>query len=174
MNVGIFGTSRPREGEAVYEEARRVGRLVARRGGRVVCGGYAGVMEAACRGAAEVGGVSLGVTLAARPGANRWVTRVLPEPDLASRLTRLRDESDAWIFLPRGLGTMLELVWMGESVGKGDVRPRPLVLLGDFWRRTVETMEGEVAGSGAEALARCLCWAETPEEAIALAFGENP
>jgi predicted Rossmann-fold nucleotide-binding protein len=150
-----------------------VGRAIARSKARVVCGGYGGVMEAACRGAAEAGGGSLGVTLEARPGANGWVTRVAPEPDLAARLKRLRDESDAWIFLPRGLGTMLELVWMAESVVKGDVRPRPLVLLGDFWRKTVETIESEAAGPGAEALASCVRWAETPEEAAALAFGES-
>lgn len=44
-----------------YEEAREVGRLVARRGGVVVCGGLRGVMEAAARGASEVGGTAIGV-----------------------------------------------------------------------------------------------------------------
>jgi uncharacterized protein (TIGR00725 family) len=48
------------EGE-LYELAREVGRLVAGRGGVVVCGGLGGVMEAAARGAAEAGGVALGV-----------------------------------------------------------------------------------------------------------------
>jgi hypothetical protein len=48
-------------------------------------------------------------------------------------------EANAWIFLPRGLGTMLELVWMAESVVKADAAPRPFVLLGDFWRPTIET-----------------------------------
>ncbi|MGH9398933.1 MAG: Rossmann fold nucleotide-binding protein, partial [Thermoanaerobaculia bacterium] len=67
MNIGVFGSSLPREGEAAYEEAREIGQLVARRGGRVVCGGYGGVMEAACRGAAEAGGSSLGVVLADHP-----------------------------------------------------------------------------------------------------------
>ena len=90
MNIGVFGSSLPREGEAAYEEARQIGRLVASRGGRVVCGGYGGVMEAACRGAAEEGGSSLGVILEGKSGANAWVTRVSPEPDLAARLRRLR------------------------------------------------------------------------------------
>ncbi|MGH9400468.1 MAG: LOG family protein, partial [Thermoanaerobaculia bacterium] len=132
MNVGVFGSSLPREGEASYEEAREIGQLVARRGGRVVCGGYGGVMEAACRGAAEAGGPSLGVILADRPDANRWVTHVSPEADLSARLKRLRDASDAWIFLPRGLGTMLELIWVAESVVKGDARPCPFILLSDY------------------------------------------
>lgn len=45
----------------LYELAREVGRLVASRGGTVVCGGLSGVMEAAARGATEEGGVAIGV-----------------------------------------------------------------------------------------------------------------
>ena len=45
----------------LYEKAREVGRLVAGRGGTVVCGGRSGVMEAAARGAAEAGGVAIGI-----------------------------------------------------------------------------------------------------------------
>ena len=42
-------------------KAREVGRLVAERGGIVVCGGLSGVMEAAARGAPEEGGVAIGI-----------------------------------------------------------------------------------------------------------------
>jgi uncharacterized protein (TIGR00725 family) len=45
----------------LYERAREVGRLVAKRGGVVVCGGLSGVMEAAARGAAEAGGTAIGI-----------------------------------------------------------------------------------------------------------------
>ena len=45
----------------LYEKAREVGRLVAERGGTLVCGGRSGVMEAAARGAAETGGVAIGI-----------------------------------------------------------------------------------------------------------------
>lgn len=48
-------------GEALYEGAREVGRLVAERGGIVVCGGLGGVMEAAARGATEAGGAAIGI-----------------------------------------------------------------------------------------------------------------
>jgi uncharacterized protein (TIGR00725 family) len=44
-----------------YEKAREVGRLVAERGGTVVCGGRSGVMEAAARGATEAGGTAIGI-----------------------------------------------------------------------------------------------------------------
>lgn len=45
----------------LYEQAREVGRLVAERGGIVVCGGLSGVMEAAARGATEAGGTAMGI-----------------------------------------------------------------------------------------------------------------
>ena len=44
-----------------YEQAREIGRLVAERGGIVVCGGLSGVMEAAARGATEAGGTAIGL-----------------------------------------------------------------------------------------------------------------
>ena len=128
-------------------------------------------MEAVCRGAAEAGGSSLGVILEAHPAANRFVTRVSPEKDSASRLKRLRDASDAWIFLPRGLGTMLELVFMAESVVKGVTSPRPFVLLGDFWRATVEKAIAEASRlTGAQALRSRFSVCVTPEEAVEKAF----
>ena len=45
----------------LYEKAREVGRLIAERGGTVVCGGRSGVMEAAARGATEAGGTAIGI-----------------------------------------------------------------------------------------------------------------
>ena len=173
ISIGIFGSSRPGEGEPAYEEARSLGRAIAKRKGRVVCGGYGGVMEAACRGAADEGGDSVGIVYEGG-SANPWVAEAIPVRDLAERLRQLRDRSEAWIFLPRGLGTMLELVWIGESVVKGMAPERPLILLGDFWRSTVDRMISEAAGPGRDALIRSIRWAKTPEEAAGLAFGESP
>ena len=170
LSIGVFGSSLPREGSAAYEEAREVGREIGRRGGRVVCGGYGGCMEAACRGAVEAGGTSLGVLIEGRSDGNAWLTERSREPDLAARLRRLRNASNAWIFLPHGLGTMLEIVWIAESVVKGDVEPRPFILLGDFWRSTVETAFAEASNpSGAALLRVCLRFAATPSGAVALA-----
>jgi uncharacterized protein (TIGR00725 family) len=45
----------------LYKKAREIGRLVAERGGTVVCGGRSGVMEAVARGATEAGGTAIGI-----------------------------------------------------------------------------------------------------------------
>ena len=171
MNVAVLGSSLPADGEPAYEEARELGRQIARHRARVVCGGYGGIMEAACRGAAEEGGASIGVVLAGRGEPNRFVTETVVAADLAERLRRLRDLAGAWIVLPRGLGTMLELVWIAESIVKADVDPRPLVLLGDFWAPIVETALREASRSaGAAALRSSLRRCASPGEAVAAAL----
>jgi uncharacterized protein (TIGR00725 family) len=54
--------------------AEEVGRLLAEAGATIVCGGRGGVMEAACRGAKEVGGTTVGILPGTDRGeANRWV-----------------------------------------------------------------------------------------------------
>lgn len=54
--------------------AEEVGRELARRGAIVVCGGLAGVMEAACRGAKSAGGTTIGILPGNDPAsANPWV-----------------------------------------------------------------------------------------------------
>lgn len=137
-----------------------------------MCGGYGGVMEAVCRGAAEGGGRSLGIVLAGSGEPNRWVTEAVSVRDLGERLARLRDACDGWIFLPRGLGTMLELVWMAESVVKGNASPRPLVLLGDFWRPILELAVAESSRpSGAAVLRESIRRCSSASEAVRLAAG---
>ena len=126
-------------------------------------------MEAACRGAADDGGSSLGVVYEGS-SPNRWVDEIVRVGDLAERLRQLRDRSEAWIFLPRGLGTMLELAWIAESVVKANVPARPLVLLGEFWRAAVEQMISEASGPGREALVGVVRWAKRPEEAVEIAL----
>jgi len=72
MRVSVIGGSTvDRE---TYEEARELGRVLAREGHTVVCGGYGGVMEAVCRGASEEGGRTVGVLSGGDPDeANEYV-----------------------------------------------------------------------------------------------------
>jgi predicted Rossmann-fold nucleotide-binding protein len=86
-------------------------------------------------------------------------------------LRRLRDESQAWIFLPRGLGTLLEIVCIAESVVKEEVAPAPCVFLGEFWCPTVEMALAEASSAeGAAAFRSCVFFAASPAEAVAAAM----
>jgi uncharacterized protein (TIGR00725 family) len=171
FSIAVLGSSRATEDGADYRHAVEIGREIARRGGRVVCGGYAGVMEGVSRGASESGGPVLAVLLG-EGEPNRWVSESVRAPDLGVRLRRLTDESSSAIFLPRGLGTMLEIAWMAEAVAKGRVTARPLVFLGTFWRRAVALAVNEAVGPGAGALGRSIHFVATPPAAVAAAFGD--
>ena len=57
--MAVIGSGTATRG--LCEKARTVGRLVAERGGTLVCGGLSGVMEAAARGTTEAGGVAIGI-----------------------------------------------------------------------------------------------------------------
>lgn len=57
--IGVIGGAHcPAE---IYELARQVGLEIARRNAVLICGGRGGVMEAACRGAQEAGGLTIGI-----------------------------------------------------------------------------------------------------------------
>lgn len=57
--VGVIGGSECTSEE--YRIAEEVGRLIAKAGALLVCGGRTGVMEAACKGASEAKGITIGV-----------------------------------------------------------------------------------------------------------------
>ncbi len=59
MIIAVIGGSSCSTEEAQMAEA--VGRELAKRGATLICGGLGGVMEAACRGAASEGGVTVGI-----------------------------------------------------------------------------------------------------------------
>ena len=73
--VGSGAATDPEDTDAALD----VGRGLAEHGAIVVCGGLGGVMEAACRGAAEAGGVAVGILPGAdRRDANRYVGVAVP------------------------------------------------------------------------------------------------
>lgn len=93
-----------------YESAREVGRLVAERGGFVVCGGRGGVMEAAARGATEAGGVAIGILPDEDRGqANPYLTYSLVSGIGQARNLAVACSGEAVISVGGGYGTLSEI-----------------------------------------------------------------
>jgi uncharacterized protein (TIGR00725 family) len=77
MNIGVIGGYRC--SKKAYKAAYELGRLIAAEGWTLVCGGGAGIMEAACKGASEEGGVSVGILPSSdEKSANRFVGVKIP------------------------------------------------------------------------------------------------
>jgi uncharacterized protein (TIGR00725 family) len=102
------GTDDP-EAEARAEE---VGRLLAAEGAVVVCGGMTGVMEAVARGAAERGGVSIGILPGVdRSEANPHITYAVPSGFGEARNTLVVRAADAVIAVAGEYGTLSEIAF---------------------------------------------------------------
>jgi uncharacterized protein (TIGR00730 family) len=167
--VTVFGSSRPREGDAHYEQARELGRLLAARGFLVCSGGYGGVMEAVSRGAKEAHGRTLAVTAEFfAASANAWVDEEIRVRTWEERLFELIRRGEGYVACPGGTGTLVELAVAWEMLNKNVMAGKPLVALGEFWRpivervREVETGHASPYSEGAQPLIHI---ASSPAEA---------
>lgn len=168
--ISVFGSSRPQAGSEAYEQARQVGKLLAEAGFAVATGGYTGTMAAVSDGAAGAGGHVIGVGCMQierfRPGGlNQWVVEAIHYETLRERLYHLVLKNDGMIALPGGIGTLSEMSLAWSLLQVGEVNERPLVLLGDIWREAMEAFIHPDFVS--EDHARLLCYAQTPQEAVA-------
>jgi uncharacterized protein (TIGR00725 family) len=94
----------------VAATAEAVGAELARRGAVVVTGGLGGVMAAACRGAVQAGGTTLGLLPGADRGtANPWVTVAVPTGLGELRNGLVVRSADAVIAVAGGYGTLSEI-----------------------------------------------------------------
>ena len=134
--ITIFGTARARPGDDAYNMAYKTGKLLARAGFTIANGGYGGTMFAAAKGAAEAGGQIIGVTCSAFKAstANEYISREIVTDSLEERLDTLMKLARAYIVLPGGTGTLLELakVWELKNKGFPDT-DKTIILVGGFW-----------------------------------------
>jgi len=138
---------------AYYEQARAFGRIVSQRGGAltrdhglrdnvIATGGGPGIMEAACRGAADVGAPAIGfnISLPLEQEPNRYTT-----PELtfqfhyfAMRKMHLAMRANALAVFPGGFGTMDEMFEILTLLQTQKASPLPVVLFGRaYWRSVI-------------------------------------
>jgi hypothetical protein len=166
--VTVFGSSRPRVGEAEYEEARRLGAALAERKMIVCTGGYGGVMEAVSRGAKEAGGRTLGVTAEFfKVRANAWVDEEIRVATWQERLFELVRRGSGYVACKGGTGTLVELAVVWEMLNKSVITGKPFVVLGEFWQpilARVREVERGHASNWAEANGEVVHVARNPAE----------
>ncbi|MFB6252225.1 MAG: TIGR00725 family protein [Halobellus sp.] len=137
MRVSVIGGSTSSEHEATT--AADLGRLLAQRGHTIVCGGLGGVMEAVCRGAADVGGRSIGILPTdRRADANEYVDEVIATGLGHARNALVVMNGDAVVAVDGSGGTLSEL-------GYAAVYDRPTAGLGTHDAAHVEAVESAEA-----------------------------
>jgi uncharacterized protein (TIGR00730 family) len=146
--VTIFGSARFGEEHPAYAQARALGSAVARLGFTVMTGGGPGLMEAANRGARDVGGPSVGCNIELRfeQEPNNYLDRWVTCRYFFVRKVLLFKYSYAFIALPGGLGTLDELCEALTLIQTGKIRMFPVVLIGTtYWQPYVALLRAMIA-----------------------------
>jgi uncharacterized protein (TIGR00730 family) len=150
--IAVFGGRHPVEGDREYSEAVRLGTMLANAGHTVMSGGYSGIMEAVSRGASEAGGTAIGVTMDIFGGLppNRYLTREMRTRNFFERLDKLISSASAFLVLRGGMGTLTEISLIWNMLQTRTMPPKPVILIGDFWRPLLETVASRLVISASE------------------------
>jgi hypothetical protein len=135
--VTVFGSARFTEDHRYYALAREMGRRLGRAGFTVLTGGGPGIMEAANRGARDVGAPSIGcnIVLPKEQKPNPYVDRWIEFRYFFVRKVMLVKYSYAFVVLPGGFGTMDEIFECATLIQTGKIKNFPLILMGtEFWQ----------------------------------------
>jgi uncharacterized protein (TIGR00730 family) len=137
--VSIFGSSRIRRGDPIYEDVKTLSYELAKMGVDIVTGGGPGLMEAANAGAMEgqvdshARSFGLAIHLPTEEQANPFVNKVFRHRTFFSRLHHFVRLSSAFIVFPGGIGTALELFMVWQLLQVKHMREHPLILVGTMW-----------------------------------------
>ena len=149
--VSIFGSARVPPGHPLYEKAVAIARLFVERGFHVITGGGSGLMEAANRGAAEIGGRSIGLSiqLPLEQKPNPYANVRLDFRYFFVRKVIFVKYAQAYVVLPGGFGTLDELTEALTLIQTNRIKPFPVVLVGrDFWKGLLEWMRTQLQREG--------------------------
>ncbi len=134
--VSVFGSARSKPRDAIYKDARRIGKRFAEEGYAVITGGGPGVMEAANRGAMDAGGTSVGlnITLPHEQLPNKYVNVELNFRYFFIRKVMFVKYARALVVLPGGFGTMDELFESLTLKQTGKMQKFPIILFDEsYW-----------------------------------------
>lgn len=171
-HVAVFGSADVDEEHPLYREVFMIGRYLARNDYIVVNGGGPGTMDAATQGAKAEGGKSLGVTFYPEDMPEfegrfykNEVDLEIKTADYVTRMFGLMDQSDLFICVQGGTGTLSEwaTAWLLAHLQYGN--HKPLILYGAFWRDLMRVVNDHFfIGEKENELYKIV---ETPEELIA-------
>jgi uncharacterized protein (TIGR00730 family) len=149
--VTVFGSARFNEAHPYYRLARELGAKLAQAGFTVMTDGGPGIMEAANRGAKDVGGRSVGsnITLPVEQKPNPYLDRWVEFRYFFVRKMLLEKYSYAFVAMPGGIGTLDELFETSVLIQTGKMKDFPCVLMGkDFWSPLLDYLRESLLAAG--------------------------
>ena len=171
--VTVFGSARFVDGHRWYELGQEMGRRLASAGFTVMTGGGPGIMEAANRGAREVGGRSVGcnIQLPHEQQPNEFLDLFVEFRYFFVRKVMLVKYSYGFVVLPGGFGTLDEVFETATLVQTGKIPEFPLILMGrEYWQPLFDLLRDVMVKEKtiAEADLDRLTLTDSPDEALAV------
>jgi len=145
--VSIFGSARTAPDDPAYQKAVQTAALFAKENFAVITGGGGGIMEAANKGAAEAGGVSVGlnIDLPFEQNPNPYANIQLQFHYFFIRKVMFVKYAMAYIIMPGGFGTLDELFEAVTLIQTQRIRPLPVILVGsDYWGGLVDWIKARL------------------------------
>lgn len=168
--VTVYGSARFNRTHQYYDLAFQVGQELARKGFAVMTGGGPGIMEAANRGAKEMGGCSVGcnITLPSEQKPNAFLDVWMEFKYFMVRKYMLAKYSYGFVALPGGFGTLDELFEILTLIQTKKMKDFPVVLVGlEFWQPLRDLIENRLVEAKTIDLkdTRTLYFTDSPKEA---------
>ncbi|MGM0368705.1 MAG: TIGR00725 family protein [Actinomycetota bacterium] len=150
IKISVIGGSTVEKDSPVYNKAYEVGKEIAKNGVILICGGLTGVMEAACKGAKEENGLTVGILPSGDPNtANKYVDLKIPTGMGYARNVAVVLSGDAVIAIDGSAGTLTEIGYALTyskpliAIDSWDIKPfyskdRPDIIKASSCREAVE------------------------------------
>lgn len=139
--VTVFGSARFKEDHTFYKQARALSGEIAKLGFTIMTGGGPGIMEAANRGAKDVGGKSVGcnIVLPQEQNHNPYLDKWVDIKYFFLRKMLLVKYSYAFIVMPGGFGTLDEFFGTITLIETRKIEMFPIIIFDkDFYQNIVE------------------------------------
>jgi hypothetical protein len=146
MKIGVFCSANNQIDAAYFQLTEELGRWAARNGHVIVFGGVnQGLMECVAKAVKEAGGETIGVvpSIVEETGrTSQYNDRVLTCSNLNERKQLMLDESDVFIALPGGVGTLDEVFTVAASYTIGYHHKRVILYnMKGFWDSTIAMLD---------------------------------
>ena len=135
-DVTVLGTRSMSKDSPYYESAYQLGKALAQNHFMTITGGGTGIMEAANKGAFEMGGESIGISMkhGSRDNYNAYVKKAISFNFPFTRKLIITAPSKAFVFFPGGFGTMHQLFEVLTLIQTKKMERIPVILFShDFW-----------------------------------------
>ncbi|HET8985812.1 MAG TPA: TIGR00730 family Rossman fold protein [Trueperaceae bacterium] len=149
--VTVFGSARLGDDTGTYASARRLASDLATAGYTILTGGGPGIMEAANRGALDVGGRSIGlnIDLPHEQSPNSYQTDSIKFKYFFVRKVMLVKYSTAFVVFPGGFGTIDEMFEALTLIQTKKIKPFPVYLVGvEYWSGLMQWLKSTLLEHG--------------------------